>query len=135
MHFSFLSCILDAQCMTFSLFWESSVFYSNAVHWCHWAVHGLWCSELMQLRREDSGKTEKCMLSLTQNFQEKIRLLTAMCLFWMKAEFITMLIIKSWSGMWHCIVFMVGTSAANEPAASYLRVEAGRSSILWNHST
>ena len=37
----------------------------------------------------------------------------------MKAEFITMLIIRSWSGMWHCIVFMVGTSAANEPAASY----------------
>ena len=42
----------------------------------------------------------------------------------MKAEFLTMLIIRSWSGMWHCIVFMVGTRAANEPAASYFGVEA-----------
>jgi len=33
--------------------------------------------------------------------------------------------------MWHCVDFMVGTSVSNEHAASYFRVQAGRSSFLW----
>jgi len=63
----------------------------------------------MQLRIEESGKTEKYMLSLTQNFLGRNKDID-----------------RNASVLNHIYVM----KAANEPAASYLRVEAGKRSFL-----
>jgi len=145
MNFSFLSYILHAHYMTFSWFWiripiwESSASSSNTAQWCYWAVHGLQCIDVMQLWAEDWQNWEMYVVThttLIKYFQEEMTMFdnnasVLNLLYVMKAEFITMLIIRSLFGIWHCVVCMEGTSVSNEHAASYFRVKAGRSSFLW----